>query len=93
MFLLKYQTHSQSLVTRQTLALPRAGVALCFVRVNSHGVTVTRFALHSGVSPVVGLTQVALSPSKAWPAVTLASEQVTLLASRAYRIRASESEI
>ena len=67
------------LVTRQTLALSSAGVALSFVRVDSAGVTVAGLALHLGVSPEVGLALVALPASEAWLAGTLASEEVALL--------------
>ena len=72
-------SHSHAGVTRQTLALASAGVALSFVRVDSTGVTVAGLALHLGVSPEVGLALVALPASEAWLAGTLASEEVTLL--------------
>ena len=49
---------------------------------DSRGVTVAGFALHPGISPEVGLALVALAASEARPAVTLASEQVALLAGR-----------
>ena len=71
------------LVTRQTLALSSAGVALSFVRVDSAGVAVAGFALHPGVAPEVRLALVALAASEARAAVTLAGEQVALLAGRA----------
>ena len=78
-FFIKSKSHSHAGVTRQTLALASAGVALSLVRVDSTGVTVAGLALHPGVAPEVVLALVALPASEAGPAVTLAREQVALL--------------
>ena len=50
---------------------------------DSAGVAVAWLALHPGVAPEVRLALVALAASEARAAVTLAGEQVALLASRA----------